>query len=315
MQRLGSFLYVGAEFGIDHPTLAILVYPVTVAGVPTAKPIQTLSVKNQLAQFTIHPNGTVAYAMFFWQPAGTLKTASDIVLFTRDPKTGRLTNTTKVVAKFPLSECCTPSNFTLTPKGTKIFLTTDIHQSPSALTITYGYFTVNPKNGALVKANWSWQDVITETQSTGSTFGDDLIVQMDELGHGIRVYPMGAKQESTPLIDCTSKMLAVCGDSGSFPQLDPSGKYLTFDDFGVRDIPFASINTAAKMLQETDSLPGSSTGTVTFSPDESLVYFLEDFTQSGSALQVDVHAFHSGKFTGKSTIMVPDGIGGILPAK
>src|ERR1700730_11938825 len=107
---------------------------------------------------------------------------------------------------------------------------------------------------------------------------------MDELGHGIRVYPMGAKQESTPLIDCTSKMLAVCGDSGSFPQLDPFGKYLTFDDFGVRDIPFVSINTAAKMLQETDSLPGSSTGTVTFSPDESLVYFLEDFTQSGSAL-------------------------------
>jgi hypothetical protein len=317
MQRFGSFLYVCAEFETDNPTTAILVYRVTAEGVPEVKPVQTLSVKNQLAQLTIHPDGTIAYVMFWWQQnvKGTLESASDIVLFTRDSKTGRLTNTTKVLAKFPLrASCCAPDDFTLTPKGTKIFAVTNIHESSSVLTVTYAYFTVNPKSGVLVKADWSWQDVITETQSPYSTFGDALIVQMDGLGHGIRVYPMGAKQDSTPIIDCTSKMLAVCGDRGQFPQLDPSGGYLTFDDFSVEEIPFVTINTTAKRLQETESTPGNSNGTVVFSPDEALVYYLAEFTQD-LPLQVDAHAFHSGKFTGRNTITIPDGIGGILPAQ
>jgi hypothetical protein len=62
--RLGAFLYLlgfsasGGEY--------FTVYSLTAAGVPKAKPVQTLSVKPALSRFYIHPNGVDAYAMFSW---------------------------------------------------------------------------------------------------------------------------------------------------------------------------------------------------------------------------------------------------------
>jgi hypothetical protein len=99
----GAFLYtLGFSPAIEY----FAVYSLTAAGVPNPKPVQTLTVKPALHQFYIHPNGTVAYAMFSWTQvvSGTTEYASDVVLFTINPKTGMLTNTTKAVANFPLSD-------------------------------------------------------------------------------------------------------------------------------------------------------------------------------------------------------------------
>jgi hypothetical protein len=76
-------------------------------------------------------------------------------------------------------------------------------------------------------------------------------------------------------------------------------------------VPIVSIETAAKRLQETDSIPGLAGGSEAFSPDESLVYAIEedDIGQTGGLAS----AFHSGKLMVKSTIDVP--AIEILPAK
>jgi hypothetical protein len=311
MLRSGPFLYVVGENNALE--VFIYVYPVTAAGVPM-KPVQTLSVKNQLSRFVIHPNGTIAYGMFVGTQNvhGTDETASDIVLFTIDPKTGKLTNTTKVLAKYPLSKSFTPDWIVMTPKGTKLYTqSSGLSKSGDEAITKYSYFRINAKIGTLGKTDWSWQDVFTTTQLPSTTFGDALTVQMDGKGRGIRVYPAGAKQDSKPMIECTSKMLAVCDDGANNIQLDPSGKYLTFDDFSIEEVPIVSVNTPAKRLQETDSIPGAVEGSVAFSSDESLVYAIED--EGMGPIGVFVSAFHSGKLMVTSTINVP--AIEILPAK
>jgi 6-phosphogluconolactonase (cycloisomerase 2 family) len=106
IKRSGSFLYV---LGRSHSLESFTVYPLTATGVPIAKPVQILSVKPQVkqGQFYIHPSGKFAYVMFSWTQ--TVEYASDIVLFTVDPKAGILTNTTKVLANFPLTATSTTS--------------------------------------------------------------------------------------------------------------------------------------------------------------------------------------------------------------
>jgi hypothetical protein len=105
VNRSGSFLYI---LGFTSPTAeSFSVYALTSAGIPTAKPVQTLVVKPALTQFVIHPNGKLAYAEYSWQDtsAGSCQGSyyADIVLYTINPKTGKLTNTTKPVANFPCS--------------------------------------------------------------------------------------------------------------------------------------------------------------------------------------------------------------------
>jgi hypothetical protein len=119
--RSGAFLYLlgfsasGGEY--------FTVYSLTAAGAPKAKPVQTLSVKPALSQFYIHPNGVDAYAMFSWskpEPDGNTGYASDIVLFTINPKTGQLTNTKRNIANFPLSEEGFTSINYMNSKGTEL---------------------------------------------------------------------------------------------------------------------------------------------------------------------------------------------------
>jgi hypothetical protein len=96
MNRSGAFLYL---LGFSPSVEYFAVYSVTAAGVPNPKPVQTLIVKPALSQFYIHPNGTIAYAMFSWVEivSDTFEYASDVVLFTINPKTGMLTNTKKTL--------------------------------------------------------------------------------------------------------------------------------------------------------------------------------------------------------------------------
>ena len=152
IQRFGSFLYV---LGRSHSLESFTVYPLTAAGVPMAKPVQILSVKPQVkqGQFYIHPSRKFAYVMFSWTQTvdGNFEYASDIVLFTIDPKTGILTNTTKVLANFPLTATATTSMRSMNSAGTKLYIVNVPFLTPalSEVVETYSYYTINAKTGAL----------------------------------------------------------------------------------------------------------------------------------------------------------------------
>jgi hypothetical protein len=308
--RSGSFLYV---LGRSHSLESFTVYPLTAAGVPIAKPVQILSVKPQVkqGQFYIHPSGKFAYVMFSWVSAN-FGWASDIVLFTIDPKTGILTNTTKVLANFPFA-IYSISMRSMNSEGTKLY-TVAIPENcdgTSPCIAGYSYLTINAKTGALAKTNWSWSDEFDDFVQQQSTFSNALIAQLEN-GAGtlsINIYPnkAGVKQNA-PLIKCTSKMLAACSDGSTFnPQIDPSGKYLFFGDFILNEMQIVHINTPLKkLLGSGASIPGNP-DPVAFSPDGLLVYAVEKS-------EILVYVFHSGKFTAKSTIKAP-GVISILPVQ
>jgi hypothetical protein len=120
-----------------------------------AKSVQTLSIKPQVkqGQFYIHPSGKFAYATFSWTQTvgGNFEYASDIVLFTIDPTPGKLTNTKKVLANFPLSVRDRTAIFSVNGEGTKLY-TKDIpvpdpDQSPSI--DKYFCYTFNTATGRL----------------------------------------------------------------------------------------------------------------------------------------------------------------------
>jgi hypothetical protein len=309
--RSGSFLYV---LGFSPAQEYFTVYSLTASGVPNATPVQILFVKPALSQFNIHPNGTIAYAMFSWQGYidGNYAWASDIVLFTINPTTGKLTNTTKVVANFPLSVKFVTFMDGMDSKGTKLYTGTVDNVDAVGL-LKYSYFPINAKTGALGKPVQFWQDS-TAWEPQNSAFTDALIAQMtpeSASASSISIFP-NVVEPAHALITCTSVMVPECGDDFALfyaPWMHPSGKYLFFADATTNEVPILYINTNLSKLQASgDSIPGNPE-TVAFSPDGLLVYAVE-----GSEVLVYVFNPHSGLLTAHTTIKAA-GVGQILPAK
>jgi hypothetical protein len=155
-----------------------------------------------------------------------------------------------------------------------------------------------------------WSDTLT-ILGQQSVFSDALIARLENNLDGnsnINIYPnkIGVNQKS-PLIKCTFTMLDYCGDGTDRPWIDPSGRYLFFDDDTIDDMEIVYINTEMKMLQASGaSIPGIPT-TIAFSPSGLLVFAVE-------YNEVLVYVFHNGKLLATSTIKTPDLIQ-ILPAK
>ena len=259
--RSGSFIYV---LGFNAPATEewFSVHALTSEGVPTLNSIQKLAVKPTLKQFYIHPNGTIAYALFSWTEIihGRLAYASDIVLFTINPKTGKLTNTTKVVANFPGNSNWMTSIYGLDSEGTKLYTEALYVGSSHKAGIVYDYATVNAKTGALGKLVQFWfDDNLNEVET--SVFSDALIAQVRQTDFGSRGSGIGVYSNSTSpvkLISCYANNLPVCGDLLGQPWMHPSGKYIFVYDATTFEVPILYISTALKKLVPSGaSIPGN----------------------------------------------------------
>jgi hypothetical protein len=223
------------------------------------------------------------------------------VLFTINPKTGQLTNTTKPVANFPLNPSFSTSINGMDSQGTKIYTASrQIGGGPKAF-IHYSYSTINAKTGALGKQIGFWSDEFDVFKQQQSVFFDALIAQLKHDSSGdatINIYPNKAGvNPNAPLINCTREMLAVCGDSTFDPMIDPSGNYLLFEDDTINETTIVYINSVMKKVQASKgSMPGNSFPLV-FSPDGLLLYVSGD-------PNISVYVFnpHSGEFTATGTI-------------
>jgi hypothetical protein len=300
VSRSGSFLYL---LGFSPAIEYLAVYKLTTAGVPNPKPVQTLTVKPALHQFYIHPNGIVAYAMFSWTQvvSGKVEYASDVVLFTVNPKTGMLTNTTKVVANFPLY----PYHFTamngMDSKGT----TLRFKQQIVGGMLLYYRSTINLKTGALGRQRPFWRDD-DYYQKQRSVFSDSLLVQLNALGAPNATITIA--QNGLPLFECTQYTVpAYCGDSLQQIWMHTSGAYIFSYDYTLNETPIFYISLPnQELLASGASIPGQP-DKLAFSPDGLLVYAVE-----GSEILTYVFNPHSGLLTARTTINAP-GVGAILP--
>jgi DNA-binding beta-propeller fold protein YncE len=303
------------------------VHATTAEGVPTTDPIQKLTVKPSLAQFFIHPNGSLAYAMYSWMVddrhcSATPEFAyyvSDIVLYKIDAKTGLLTKTAKPVAKFPAS-CSQTTTYGLNSTGTKLYVDTYNDETDNNDN-SFSYYGVNAKTG-LLSAAIPFFNFNSGVQAFATTVISDTSISMwnngsDTLAQGIYVYPNEVNPK--PLFYCGASMSQVCSDNLNYPvpfQYDPSGKYLFINDNSTNSVVIAAVDLKHKRLRETGAtFPSVNPSIVSFSPDGTLVYAVDNYN-SDDTQTVTIYVFDpsTGRLlTAGDAIDLPLSVGSILP--
>jgi hypothetical protein len=287
------------------------VHATTSAGVPTENAIQQLAVRPALSQFFIHPNGKSGYALYAWSVGD--QSVSDIVLYTVSPETGKLTNTHTPVANFPASFGQT-AIYGISANGSKLYDQSQI-QFDDANAVGFDYYDINETTGLLGPSVNIWS-LDTGTQG-GAVYilNDKLLVfsnsGLDPLAPGIYVYPNVANT-STDLFYCSPAMLNICGDNLNYPlplRIDPSGKYLFVNDDSIHSVVIAAIDlTHGRLQEEAGSIPGNPS-IISFSPDGTFVYAVED-------KNVLIYGFNpsSGLLTTERSVSFPLSVGGIVTA-
>jgi hypothetical protein len=305
----GQFLYI---LGFTSATQEYFwVYALAGNGAPTPDPIQLLQVKPSLTQFVFHPNGNFGYGEYSWTQLSSLCNGpgyyADIVLYTVDSVTGKLTDTNDRVANFP-DNC---SNITylygLNSTGTKLYTYNYPAQaSYGDANLLYSYSAVNSNTGSLGPQVEFWDDSVSP-EGERSAFTNQLIAQSYAYGtNAINVY-LNTVFPQNAIINCTSTMLQVCGDSifagdtESGLYFDPTGQYLFVLDATTNQTPILHVDLTNDTLTETGSFLSSPVVPV-FSHDGKMVYG----NAKGTVL---VNAFDqaNGESTASSTISVPEG--------
>jgi hypothetical protein len=282
----------------------ISVFKANAAGLLGKTPIQILAVKPAVQWFYIHPNGMFGYAVFAWKNANN-EYVSDIVLFTIDQKTGKLTNTTKPVAGYaPFADRQT-LGYGFNTAGSRFYAHQYVYDENGNNFISY---SVNPKTGSLSNMTYFWYDgFLTNPGVFASTIGDKLIAlafNKSDGENGINIYQNGPDAQATdPIISCTSSMLALCDDR-TIAAFHPSGAYLFVTDYTKNEAPIVYISTVKKELEVSGaSIPGVPR-ILTFSPDGSLVFALVS-TATGEQILVYVFNPHTGLLTNRTAVPVP----------
>lgn len=280
-------------------------------GAPTEDPIQVLPVKPALTQFVFHPNGEFGYAEYSWIESSPTCNGpgyyADVVLYTVNTATGKLTNTTDPVANFP-DNC---NNITylygLNSIGTKLYTYNYPAQaSYGDADLTYSYSSINSITGSLGPQVEFWDDSVSPSGER-SAFTNELIAQ-SYFGatNAINIYHNGVFPKE-PLIHCTSSMLAVCGDSiyagdtEAGVYFDPTGQYLFVLDATINQTPILRVDLTNHTLTETGSSLPSPLVPV-FSHDGKMVY-----ANTNSAVLVNAFDQANGEITASSTISIPTG--------
>jgi len=280
------FVYVLTGSQLNQMSLSV--YATDGSGVPQQPAAQTLG-PAAISGFTIDPNGKFAY----WTQ---YKTNSQyeylyaIRLFTVNSSTGRLTESPAVQVNFAPSFYCAPIFDGFRPNGSEIQYHLFCTPPDNSLSATYFQSSVNQQTGQLGAA----QQIFAYSDN-GSTSSDEVRLGYRSLNDlnmldstiSVKVYPPQGGQ--TPLLDCTSAMLAACGEASQFWQ-DVSGQYLLLALSNGFDI--ARIDYAASQITDTGySIPEQPY----FSPDDSILY------GAGYGLTTYVQVYGFNRSTGAVT--------------
>jgi DNA-binding beta-propeller fold protein YncE len=320
-----SFLYI---LGFTSATQEYFwVYATTPQGVPRQNTVQKLAVRPSLTQFLFHPSGNFAYALYSGLIAGRHCSTSpgfayyvsEIVLYTINSKTGLLTNTAKRVANFPAS-CSQTTAYGLNSTGSKLYIQTYNDETDNNDN-SFSYYSVNAKTGLLGTAV-PYFSFDSGPRAFATTVISDKSLAMwnngkDTLSPGIYVYSNAPKL----LFFCGASMSQVCSDTLNYPtpfQYDPSGKYLFINDSSINSVVIAAVDFKAKRLMETgDSFPSVNPSIVSFSPDGTLIYAVDNYNSDGTQT-VTIYVFDpsTGRLLTKGkAIDFPLSVATILPVK
>jgi hypothetical protein len=272
----GQFLYYLAYVSVDR--VQLYVYDTDALGVPGNVPVQTTNAGNagQLYNLKVNPAGTFLYSVV----AGPVQlqqqtTQYAIVRNVIDPATGKLSQplneATYTLETGSSSNDCYLTVLGFNPAGTILYdgiLCSGPHGSGSG---TYNQRSVDLQTGALGPD----QQVYYYSIYAGSS-NANLQMQNNLMFAFVANFNQGPNADlvdvyqlpnTSPTVNCTASMWAVCGDSG-FALAHPSGKYVFLEDSnGLTDI--GQVNSETQQIVQVNSLPYV---VEMFSPDGTIAY-------------------------------------------
>jgi hypothetical protein len=273
----GQFLYYVTGSSYSGQSKKLYVYDTDTNGVPGNAPVQSMNA-GHLSSPVVNPNGAFFYTvnMGTENPDGTSQFA--IVRSTVDPSTGKLSQPV-TEATYTLDTEASGNDCELTingfnPAGTIMYdaiVCDGPHASGSS---TYNQRTVNLQTGAL----GADQQIYGFGYYAGSgnanvQFENNFMFSFVYVGNQgpdaneVDVYQL--PNTATPVVSCTTSMLAVCGDFG-FGLAHPSGEYVFMQGNGGLTY-IGQVNVDTQQIVEVNSLPY---GVWMFSPDGKVVYGL-----------------------------------------
>jgi hypothetical protein len=269
----GKFLYyIGYVSGNDQK---LYVYDTDAMGLPGSTPVQTTGAA-QFAGLLVNPSGTFLYSVVVGPPGQQGTTPFAIVRNAIDPATGKLSGPV-VEATYQLDtqssgNDCSLSILGFDPAGTIMYdgiFCGGPHASGSS---TYNQRAVDLQTGALGPD----QQIYYFSYYAGSGYANVQIehnrmfafVTFDNQGPNADLVDVYQLPNSSPTINCTASMWAVCGDFSSFPLAHPSGEYVFLDDSNdATDI--GQVNLETQQIVELNTLPYA---VQLFSPDGAIAY-------------------------------------------
>ncbi len=271
----GEFLYYLTANNYSNAQQKLYVYDTNANGVPASMPVQATQA-NQLSQLIVNPAGTFLYSIAMGPVTET--TQFSIVRNVVNPANGTL-NTPVTEATYQLDTVISGDDCGLTiagfnPAGTILYdaiLCSSPHGSGSE---TYNQRSVDPQTGALGPDQQIFTfDYYAASGYVGVQFANNLMFAFTSYfnqGPDASVIDVYQTQpySSTPLIDCTASMLAICGSyAGALAH--PSGNYVFLGNSSDEPTGIYAVNLTTQQFVEGNSIPFQ---VFTLSPDGSVAY-------------------------------------------
>jgi hypothetical protein len=258
-------------------------------GVPNKLPSQHLNFgfAHTVNTFLANPNGKFAYAAQTWFDS-RFNANAEIVLFTIDQSTGKLSNTNKVVARYGPDGITTLGPFTFGKRGSKLYAVFDVFGA-HVCSVGYDYYPVNQTNGQLGSLIGS---VGYDCESAGGVAVSDETTASAQACCGVGITRVATGQS----ISCGPAMQTFCGDWAFWLSLDPGGQNLFFADRNTSQISIGHMDwTNSTVVLSPSTIPGAPP--LYFSPDSKLVYAV-------NATDIAIYALQSssGKLTASTSL-------------
>jgi len=303
----GRFLYYSAYLSSSQQDHELYVYDTNASGVPGQNPVQQLKATH-LSGLVVHPSGKFLYRISVGPTSAQFTTPYDIVRDLINPKNGKLsapiTEATYTLDSNVSGNDCSLAILGFNVVGTEMYDGIFCYGPHASATITYNQRSVDPQTGALGPD----QEVYSYSSYAASEYAS-VQFEANLMFAFVSYYNQGPNANlvdvyqlpnvTTPQINCTTSMLAVCGDF-IFGLAHPSGKYVFLTDpTNVTDI--GAVNLSTQQITETSSIPYE---VQQFSPDGTIAYAVNDVN---GALDIEIYGFNvdTGDVRQGGTISVP----------
>jgi hypothetical protein len=313
----GRFLYYSAYLNDSQQGHELYVYDTNASGVPGQSPVQQLKATH-LSELVVDPSGKFLYRIAVGATSQQLTTPYAIVRNSINPENGKLsapvTEATYTLNSNVSGNDCYLSVLGFNAAGTTMYdgiFCSGPHGSGST---TYNQRSVNPQTGTLGPDQQDYNySYYAGSEYASVQFAGGLMfafVSYSDQGPNanlVDVYQL--PNVTTPQINCTMSMLAVCGDF-IFGLAHRSAKYVFLTDpTSVTDI--GAVNLSTQQITQTSSIPCE---VQQFSPDGTIAYGVNDVN---GALEVQVYGFNvsTGDVTQGGTISVPSDLDSWFPAE